>query len=73
MCNINPEFLPNVRYENGKKVLYMQILKALYGMEYAHCGTSYTRIITKGRFRLNEYMCCKQNYQWKAVHIGFSR
>ena len=32
MCAVNPEFLPDVRYENGKKVLYIQILKALYGM-----------------------------------------
>jgi len=32
MCEVNPEFLPDVRYENGKKLLYVQILKALYGM-----------------------------------------
>ena len=26
------EFLSDIIYENGKKVLYLQILKALYGM-----------------------------------------
>jgi len=31
MCDVNPEHIPNVRYENGKKVLYLQILKTLYG------------------------------------------
>jgi len=29
---VNPEYKADVRYENGKKVLYVQILKALYEM-----------------------------------------
>jgi len=32
MCEVNPEYKDDVRYENGKKVLYLQILRALYGM-----------------------------------------
>jgi len=32
MSDVNPEYKADVRYENGKKVLYVQILKALYGM-----------------------------------------
>jgi len=32
MTDVNPEFKEDVRFENGKKVLYVQILKALYGM-----------------------------------------
>ena len=32
MVDVNPEFKEDVRFENGKKVLYVQILKALYGM-----------------------------------------
>jgi len=32
MSDANPEYKADVRYENGKKVLYVQILKALYGM-----------------------------------------
>ena len=32
MTEINPEYASDVRHENEKKVLYVQILKALYGM-----------------------------------------
>jgi len=32
MSDVNPEYKDDVRYKNGKKVLYVQILKALYGM-----------------------------------------
>ena len=31
MCDINSERLPNVTYERGRKVLYMEILQAIYG------------------------------------------
>ena len=31
MCEVNPEHIVNVIYENGKKVLYMAILKVIYG------------------------------------------
>ena len=32
MCDVNPECKPYVRYDNGKKVLYVRILKAIYSM-----------------------------------------
>jgi hypothetical protein len=32
MCEVNPEHLKSVRYESGKKTLYLRILKAIYGM-----------------------------------------
>ena len=31
ICDVNPDQIPNIRYENGNKVLYLSILKALYG------------------------------------------
>ena len=31
MCDFNPEYIPYVRYENGKKVLNVNILRAIYG------------------------------------------
>ena len=31
MCKVNPEHAKNVVYENGQKVLYMEILQAIYG------------------------------------------
>ena len=36
MCKMNPEHKKNVCVKNGVKVLYISLLKALYGcMEYA--------------------------------------
>ena len=32
MCEVNPEYGIFVIYEKGKKVLYVMILKAIYGM-----------------------------------------
>jgi len=32
MCEVNPEYLKDLRYKNGKKTLYLRILKAIYGM-----------------------------------------
>ena len=32
MYEVNPEFKQDVRYEHGKKVLYVQVNKAIYGM-----------------------------------------
>ena len=31
MCDVNPYHIPNIRYKNGNKVIYLSILKALYG------------------------------------------
>lgn len=63
MCEVNPEFLPDVRYENGKKVLYVQILKALYGMiESALLWYSlYVDVLEKEGFEVNPYDKCVAN------------
>ena len=31
ICDVNLDHIPNVWYENGKKVLYLMIMKDLYG------------------------------------------
>jgi len=31
MCKVNPQYKKQVRNERGKKVLYLRVLKALYG------------------------------------------
>ena len=31
MCEVNERYLPYVHMENGKKVLYLKVLRALYG------------------------------------------
>ena len=30
MCEVNPDYKTDVKYENGKKVLYVKVLRALY-------------------------------------------
>jgi hypothetical protein len=31
MCKVNENYIPYVTVDNGKKVLYMKLIKALYG------------------------------------------
>ena len=31
MCEVNPDYKPYVKYYNGKKVLYVNVLRAIYG------------------------------------------
>ena len=31
MCQVNPEHKQHVRYENGKKVLYLLVIREVYG------------------------------------------
>jgi len=55
MCQVHPKGLPYVRTENGKKVLYLCILKALYGcIESALLWyNTYTSVLQKMSFELN--------------------
>jgi hypothetical protein len=63
MCEVNPEYKDDVRFENGKKVLYVQILRALYGMiESALLWyTLYTEVLHKEGFEINPYDRCVAN------------
>ena len=31
MCEVNPDYIQHVTEENGKKVLYVKVLRAIYG------------------------------------------
>ena len=63
MCDVNPDYIPSIRYENGKKVLYVKILKALYGiiesalLQY----TLFLEVLQKEGFMLNPYDSCVAN------------
>ena len=35
MCSVNPEYNKYVRYENGKKVLNLKVIRAIYGCMYS--------------------------------------
>ena len=63
MCKVNPEHLKNVVYENGKKVLYMQILQAIYGcIESAlRWYELYAQTLEKEGFVINPYDRCVAN------------
>ena len=63
MYEVNPEFKQDVRYEHGKKVLYVQVNKAIYGMiESALLWYElYVTVLLKDGFELNEYDKCVAN------------
>ena len=63
MCQVNPRYLPYVRTENKKKVLYLRVLKALYGcIESAPLWyNTYTSVLQKMGFELNRVDPCVAN------------
>ena len=63
MCDVNPEHKKNVIFENGKKVLYMKIIRGIYGcieaaLQWYKC---YTEVLEKEGFVLNSYDRCVAN------------
>ena len=73
MCNINPEHKKNVTYENGKKVLYLEILMAIYGcIESAlRWYELYSRTSKDTGFTINPYYKCFANKEinWSQCTI----
>ena len=67
MCDVNPEHIPNVCYENRKKVLYLQILKALYRcIESALLWYDlFANTLKDMGFKVNPYDKCVAN---KMIH-----
>jgi len=68
MCQVNPKYKKFVVVEHGKKVLYLQLLKALYG-----CVQSallwyelFTGPLVDMGFKLNPYDPCVANSQVKG-------
>ena len=63
MCEVNPEYEKFVIYENGKKVLYVLILKAVYGMiESALLWYDlFSTTLLDSGFKLNPYERCIEN------------
>jgi len=68
MCQVNPKYENFVVIENGKKVLYLQLPKALYG-----CVQSallwydlFTNRLVQMGFKLNPYDLCVANSQIKG-------
>ena len=63
MCRVNPEHLPNVRFEGKHKVLYLKVERAIYGcIESALAWYNmFTKILEKMGFELNPYDKCVAN------------
>ena len=63
MCEINLKYKAHVRVEEGRKVLYLQILRALYGcIESAlQWYILYKTTLEKEGFVLNKYDLCVAN------------
>ena len=63
MCNINPEYKSHVRYEGKTKVLYLKVLRAIYGcLESALLWYNlYSSTLEKMGFKLNLYDLCVAN------------
>ena len=63
VCDVNPEFKQDVRFENGRKVLYVRILKAIYGMiESALLWYElYVTVLYEDGYELNQYDKCVAN------------
>ena len=63
MCKVNPEHTKNIVYENGQKVLYMEILQAIYGcIESAlRWYELYSETLEKEGFVINPYDRCVAN------------
>ena len=63
MCKVNPKHKKNVRVDNGVKVLYLRLLKALYGcMESALLWYDlYSKTLKSQGFLINPYYKCIEN------------
>ena len=62
-CSVNKEFTPHVVYEGKTKVLYMKVLRAIYGcLESAMSWYNLYVTTLKGMdFELNPYDLCVAN------------
>jgi len=68
MCQVNPKYEKFVVIKNGKKVLYLQLLKALYGCVQSALlwYNLFTNTLVQMGFKLNPYDLCVANSQIKG-------
>ena len=63
ICKVNPEHIKNVIYKNSKKVLYMEVLQAIYGcIESAlRWYELFSETLVKEGWEINHYDKCVAN------------
>jgi hypothetical protein len=68
MCQVNPKYEKFVVIENGKKVLYLQLLQALYSCVQTALlwYNLFTNTLVQLGFKLNPYNLCVANSQIKG-------
>ena len=63
MCQINPDYDQHVRYENGEKVLYLLVLREIYGFIESELlwYNIFSKTIDILGFEINPYDRCVAN------------
>ena len=63
VCDINPEYNQHVRLKDGRKILYLRIIKAIYGMIQSAllCYKPYMNVLKDVGSQLNLYDMCVDN------------
>ena len=63
MCTVNPKYKPFVQHVNGKKVLYLKVLRAIYGcIESALLWYElFSSTLQQLGFKINPYDRCVAN------------
>ena len=63
MCEVNPSYKDTIIYENGEKVLYLLLLRSIYGMIQAALlwYELYSNKLQNIGFDLNPYDRCVAN------------
>ena len=72
MCEVNLEHVVHVIYANGKKVLYMAVLKAVYWCieSVLRWYELFSQTLEKEGFVINQYDRCLVNKidKWKSMY-----
>jgi len=66
MCEANPEYAATVAIEHGKKVLYMKIEKAMYGM--VESALLWYELFSKNLQNIGFTIIPYDNGQWEAMY-----
>ena len=73
MCDVNPEYRKYIREENGRTVLYLKVIRAIYGCIEAALQwyKMFTTKLKKEGFELNPYdKCVASNQCTIAWHVN---
>ena len=76
MCDINTEYKHQVRFKHGRKILYICILKAIYGIIESDLiwYELYMSVLKNMGFQLNPYDMCVANkdIKWKQCTTAWN-